>query len=783
MAEIISSRAAQEEFTEENNFKLVFDSNPVGMFILNDHAVICRVNNSALKLLKKNPADVMGKSFGNGFCCSGSFDHEKGCGYGEKCRVCKLREAAMAAFERGETTENLEYSLSFIQQNRKIELWFWASVTPIVWGDKRNVVVALADITDSKKLDITERKIAESMKRYQVLSGYSRDIILFVELDGRIIDANDAATKAYGYTRDDLLSKTIFDLRARNDLSVEQIEKGSQEGYFVETVHIRKDGSEFPVEVSAQGVDLGDKRVLVGIVRDISERRRAEKIIAESEEKFRQFFHNATDAIFVAELQEEGYSGKLVEVNDTACRMMGCSREEFFTLIPAHFDGERNNEDLQLKMAGLLENQDVTIERSIVTREGRKLFVEIKCHIFKLNGKRYLLEMVRDITDRKNAEIITKESQAKYQSLFLNMNDAFVLQKILFDDQGEPCDLEYCELNSEFERVFQVKSDELLGKTLMAVSPGFGMKYIQYIRRVYKQDNKLESIKINEYYSTSTGKWYSISAFSPIPGYLATVMTDITEKKDANLELTKAKEQAEAANRAKSEFLANMSHEIRTPINGILGMIDLTLMSDLDMEQRDNLTTAKNCAGTLLNIINDILDFSKMEAGKLKIEQVVFNMKELVDEVAKTHSIRAENKGLELFCSFSANIPLHLVGDPYRLQQVLNNLVSNAIKFTERGEITIGVKKSALSPDVVELKFSVSDTGIGIPPEGVGKLFKSFSQLDGSNTRKFGGTGLGLAISKQLVEMMGGKLWVESQPGIGSTFYFTIPFKTGYSEV
>jgi two-component system sensor histidine kinase/response regulator len=382
-------------------------------------------------------------------------------------------------------------------------------------------------------------------------------------------------------------------------------------------------------------------------------------------------------------------------------------------------------------------------------------------------------ELEKEIAEREKVQIALRESEEKLRTIIENSNDGIsIVQKGKF-----------LYVNPKHIEIFGYdNADELVGRSITShtVHPDDVEKLEDRVRRrergepvpgVFefkgvRKNGDIVYVEISSATTTYLGENDVTVAF----------VRDVTERKKAEQVLIDARLQAEEANRIKGEFLANMSHEIRTPMNGIIGMTELALETELTDKQRGYLEMIKTSADSLLALINDILDYSKIEAKKIKLEEVDFDLRITMENAMDILSIKAEEKKLELICHLQPDVPTALSGDPARLKQIIINLVGNAIKFTEKGEVLIQVEKSEADDKSVLLNFSISDTGIGISEDMIQTIFDSFRQADGSITRRYGGTGLGLSISKRLVEMMGGSIWVESEPMKGSTFYFTARF-------
>lgn len=375
-----------------------------------------------------------------------------------------------------------------------------------------------------------------------------------------------------------------------------------------------------------------------------------------------------------------------------------------------------------------------------------------------------------------------KESSVKsdkYKNLFLNLPIGFAQAQIIQNPTTLQTEgYKICDANETFGRMFDLDVSDYYNKMISESR----IEVLQNINAWFEAYNnsgtKLGELLSVEITMENLNKVFSTVMYKSEANYINMVVTDITEQKQAENKLSTAIEDANAAYKTQAEFLANMSHEIRTPINGILGMLQLTLLAeDLQADYRDNLTTAKNCADTLLRLINDILDISKLEAGKYNLKEDDFDVCACIEETIAAQVPYAKNKSLTLDCSFGNNIPKIARGDEQRIQQVLNCLLSNAIKFTNEGGVRVKVACINDMLDKVLLRIAVVDSGIGISDENRSKLFVRFSQVDGSDTRKYGGTGLGLVITKQIVELMGGNISVQSKEGIGSTFIVEIPIK------
>ena len=465
--------------------------------------------------------------------------------------------------------------------------------------------------------------------------------------------------------------------------------------------------------------------------------------------------------------------GEFIEANDAFLKMFGYSREElrdgqlrWDRLTAPEYRHVNQSLGTQLARDGAAQ----PAELEFIRKDGTRLPIILGlAALDRRAGK--AVGFVLDLTERRAAEDAARASERRLQAIVNSLDD------VVFEMDAKGT---YVNIWARNEAALIRPKEELIGRTCEEfLDRDLLARVLETIHRVLSTgcSEELEySLDI-----AGTKRWF-LARFNPLVSNDGTyktaclVIRDTTTRKRAQEQLLHAVEAAELANRTKSEFLANMSHEIRTPMHGILGTLEVVLESELKGEQRGYLEMAKMSAESLLGILNDILDLSKIEAGKMEVEQVDFAPREIVEGVAQTLSLRANQKGLRLTWDVASGVPRDVQGDGGRLRQVLMNLVGNAIKFTEHGEVGLRVMVDNMHQDAILLHFVVRDTGIGIPPEKQKAIFEAFSQADASTTRRFGGTGLGLTISSRLVEIMGGRMWVNSSPGQGSEFHFTAVF-------
>ena len=463
------------------------------------------------------------------------------------------------------------------------------------------------------------------------------------------------------------------------------------------------------------------------------------------------------------------------EANELAVRVIAGRRPILIEDMSrdSGFSGDRDAEITGLRAAlGLpvLVDQEVAAVLEFFSSEPAEhdeQFLGVMDHIARQLGR---------VCERRRAEAARSESEQRYRTIIEEMTDGYwetdITGKFIF-------------FNTQVTKWFRRSKEELLGLgSRQFMSDETALRMAHVFKQIYSPGEPATEFGYEvirgdgtTYYVESNISLIRDTRGKPI-GFRG-ISRDVTKRIQAEKRLQEAMEAAEAANRSKGEFLANMSHEIRTPMNGIMGMTELTLDTDLTSQQREYLSMVMASADSLLTLLNDTLDFSKIDAGKLDLELISFRLRESIEDTLKTLSLRAQQKGLKLSCSVEPEVPDSLVGDPGRLRQILMNLVGNAIKFTDQGQVLVGVASEAQAAGRAILHFSVIDTGIGIPAEKQQVIFEAFSQADGSTTRRYGGTGLGLTISSKLVGMMGGHIWVDSQPGAGSTFHFTARFGTG----
>jgi two-component system, sensor histidine kinase and response regulator len=686
--------------------------------------------------------------------------------------------------------DNQETICSGIWQHRKKDgslIHVEVTAHKIVFAGKAAKLVVAQDVTKRKQ---TEEALRQSEERYRTIIEEMSDAYWEMDLTGKLSYFNDQLLELHYRSREELtgLSYKAYmsqETAVRVSQAYNQLYRTGTHIKGLVHEQYRLDGSSTYVESNISLIrDIDGKPLgFRGISRDITERKRTEAALQYSRDYLDSIINTIADPIFVKDQQH-----RFVLLNDAFCNLVGENREVMIGKTvavycpPDEAQAIIEKDDMVFANGGGKSQDD-----HFTDHQGNHHIILTKKAVYEAqDGEKFLVGIIRDITELKETEEALRETaRSKDKSLAL-IDTLLSTAPIGFAFHN--CDLIYERINESLANINGLPVEKHLGKTLSEVLPEMASEIEPMLRRVLETREPVIDFEISGRIAANQWQNYWLLSLYPVQlqgGELLGVgvlVSDITERKRIESELKEARNAAIESARLKSEFLANMSHEIRTPMNGVIGMTGLLLDTALSADQQEFAETIRSSGDALLTIINDILDFSKIEAGKLQFETLDFDLNNAVEGSVELFAEHANEKKIEFTSIIYSDVPRFLRGDPGRLRQVLTNLIGNAIKFTDQGEVVVGVALDSDSQTTTTLRFFVSDTGIGISQQVQDNLFQAFTQADGSTTRKYGGTGLGLAISKQLVELMGGEISIESLPGKGSTFSFTAQFEKQLSQ-
>lgn len=613
---------------------------------------------------------------------------------------------------------------------------------------------------------------SEDFRRRIVENSY--ELTYAIGLTGTILHASPNWEPLLGYCTDEILHQPLINFLHPDDVvpTIQTIARlsVSRKGVIAYEQRLRHKTGDvrwFHINTTPILDAQGQIIYIIGSGHDIT----SDKELTQKLQEATNFFTAVTDAL-ADPLFVKDENHRMLHVNAAYCRLINRKAEEILSeqsdnlIPPTELDAFRQSDAL-----ALASEQPIEIEETLTDGNGLPHTIITRKAPHRLpNGKKILIGTIRDITRRREMEEMLMQKDAFMRRLLDSVPDL-----IFYKDRHGV----YLGCNKAHETLMGLSEHEFIGKTNLELFP---------LEEAHAYDQQ-DALVLSQKCTLHTEQWVTypsgrcalldtvITPFGPPDGEplgLIGVCRDLTERKTAEDELRKAKDAAESANQTKSAFLSTMTHELRTPLNGVLGLTNLLLDTELSAEQFDLVNTIHTSGDTLLALINDILDFSKIEANKLELEPSNFDLRRCLEETLDLVAPQATAKGLTLAYSLDPDVPTHLCQDVTRIRQILANLLGNAVKFTDRGEIVVLVSNHRPQANPYELHFAVQDTGIGISTEQFSRLFQSFSQVDASVARRFGGTGLGLAISKRLAELMGGSMWVESEVGHGSTFHFTL---------